>query len=822
MLILTSRSAGLVAAVLLLGAAFAEDALAQVTQGDLDALRQSFESQIAATQDNLNHVWTMAAACLVFLMQGGFLFLEAGLVRSKNSINVAQKNIADFVIATCCFYLVGFGLMFGPSAGGWFGTGTWAFDQLADWDFTFFVFQLVFCGTAATILSGAVAERMKFSGYLLATIVIAALVYPVYGHWAWGNLWIGDNTAWLADMGFIDFAGSTVVHSVGGWIALAAVLVIGPRIGRFDERGEPIPIHGHSAVLATMGAILLWVGWIGFNGGSTTTGSGDFAHIVSNTMLAGGFGGTIAMIIGRWQDGLFRPVWPINGVLAGLVGITAGCDAVSSHGAVLIGLSSGVIVFFATQFLERKLKIDDAVGAVPVHGICGAWGTIMAGALAMPDKLAAADRLSQVMIQGLGVAVAFVWAFGTAWLFFKLIDVVVGLRVSPEHELEGLNAAEHGTTLGTGQLQRALQELALGDGDIGRRLDATTGDEAGELALSFNLLMERLQKLVLGVADNAGRLVHASAELSTVSTALAESSTAAKSKAESVSKSTSSVSRSVDSMTASVGGVSDNVKSISDDASAVSGQIDGVSQEIGEMAQAMNAIMSSARRATAEAERTKACVSSAASTLNALGQASQRIGEVLDAIRRIAGQTRMLALNATIEAERAGAAGKGFAVVAGEVKRLADDTARATEDIEARIADIREGSDGAVSVIDEISTVIEGMNSTVDVVGRQLDEQIGRAGAIAERMSQARERSGSIADQISSVAGNAVAASAEARAAAEGTQQVFDGIGQVNHAAVQTSESATTVRRASDEVGRIARELEQAVGEIGRGAAAKG
>jgi Amt family ammonium transporter len=790
-------------------------ALAAVTEADLDLLRKELMAQIAEKQTNLNHVWTMVAACLVFLMQGGFLFLEAGLVRSKNSISVAQKNIVDFVVATCCFYVVGFSLMFGPSLGGWLGLDELVFNKRPDWDYTFFIFQLVFCGTAATILSGAVAERMKFGGYLIATVLITALIYPVFGHWAWGNLLVTDNKPWLAGLGFIDFAGSTVVHSVGGWAALAAVIVIGPRIGRFDENGKALPINGHSAVLATMGAILLWIGWIGFNGGSTTAGTPAFAHIIANTVIAGGFGGLVAMVLGRWHDGLYRPVWPINGILAGLVGITAGCDAVDIHGAAIVGLTSGVVVVYASMMLENVFKLDDAVGAIPVHGICGAWGTILAGVLATPDKLAAGSRLSQVMVQCLGVGTAFLWAFGLSFVFFKIMHATSGLRVSAEHELEGLNSAEHGTTLGTGMLQQALQELALGDGDIDRRLDHSTGDEAGELALSFNMLMDRLQKLVSGVADNAGRLVEASRELGGVSNELTDYSSAVKGRAETVTQTTASVRNSVNAMAGSVSGVNNSVQVIAQGASEVSTNVQGVTQEIARMSDSMNEIVTSARRAAEVSAEAKLRVGSATTTVNALGEASQRIGEVLEVIRKIAGQTRMLALNATIEAARAGVAGKGFAVVAAEVKRLADDTADATLSIEQRIGEIRGGSDDAVAVITDIADVINSMNQTVADISQRVDQQIGLAREISVRMSDTHVRSDAMAEQIAAVAGSAVSAAEEARLAADGTSDVYSSISQVSDAAARTSGSVATVRRTSDEVGRIAAELEGAIGRLG-------
>jgi len=591
-------------------------------------LRAEMEAALAAQQASMDHMWTMTAAALVFLMQAGFLLLEAGMVRSKNSINVAQKNIADFVIATVGFYVIGFGVMFGPSVfgGGWLGWGGLTFGQLDDWTYTFFVFQVVFCGTAATIVSGAVAERMSFSAYLAVTCFISILIYPVFGHWAWGNLLDGDNPAILADMGFIDFAGSTVVHSVGGWVALAGVIVIGPRIGRFDpETGKPLPIHGHSAVLSTAGAILLWVGWIGFNGGSTTTGDPAFAHIISNTMLAGAFGSIASMLIGRQVDGVFRPDRAINGVLGGLVGITAGCDAVTTYGAVFIGLSSGVVAVLAAHALEHRFRLDDCIGAVPVHGVCGAWGTIMAGALATPDALAAADRLTQVGVQMLGAGMAFVWAFGTAYVFFRVLNATLGIRVSAEEELQGLNVAEHGTTLGTGMLQKAMLELATGSGDLSQRLDESTGDEAGELAGSFNLLMQRLQGMVLNVAGNAHVLLQSSMSLRGISDTMSRDAGIMTDRAGHVAAMTDDVSGRVAHMSEGVGSLNENVLDIANASRSMSGHVVDASSNVEEIARAITAIADTARAAA----RTAATASTRAGEAGgAVETLSGAVGEI--------------------------------------------------------------------------------------------------------------------------------------------------------------------------------------------------
>ncbi|WP_321393502.1 ammonium transporter [Emcibacter sp.] len=460
-------------------------------------------AQRFALQNNLDHVWTMTAAGLVFMMQAGFLLLESGMVRAKNSINVAQKNITDFILSTMVFGAVGFMIMFGSSVGGLFGfeLDLLMFDRVSDWTFTFFVFQVVFCGTAVTVLSGAVAERMKMDVFMMMAVFIGAFVYPVFGHWAWGNLLDPANEPLLGAMGFIDFAGSSVVHSVGGWAALAAVILVGPRIGKFDEEGNPQRIHGHNAILSALGAMIIWVGWIGFNGGSTTAGTSAFAHIIMNTLVAGAIGGLVQMILGRYQEGIYRPFRTINGVLAGLVGITAGCDAVSTWGALMIGASSSLVCFYGARLLVHRFKLDDVVGAISVHAFAGTWGTVMVGVFAQPDKLMAAGHLEQIGVQALGVMLCFVWAFGTSYIFLRILKSLLsshqnpnGLRVPAAHELEGLNASEHGATLGTGVLQRAMCELADGNADLSRRVQIEPGDEAGELGEIFNRVMDTIEE----------------------------------------------------------------------------------------------------------------------------------------------------------------------------------------------------------------------------------------------------------------------------------------------------------------------------------------
>ncbi len=457
-------------------------------------------SEKFALQSDVDHVWTMTAAGLVFFMQAGFMLLEAGTVRAKNSVNVAQKNLIDFLLSTVCFGAIGFAVMFGTTQSGWFG---WSsdiafFSTSEDWSMTFFVFQLVFCGTAATIVSGAVAERMAMPGYILCTILIALLIYPVVGHWAWGGLLNGQDGPWLQDMGFMDFAGGTVVHSVGAWVGLAIIILIGARRGRFDEDGTPITLHGHSPILATVGAIIIWVGWIGFNGGSTTAGTGDFAKIVQNTMICGGLGGATALFVGWALCGHMTPSSSINGVLAGLVAITPGCDVLDGTSSMWLGIMAGILVI-ASETVFEKIGLDDPLGAVSVHGVCGAFGTVMLAVFAPVDSLLVDTRSAQIWVQLIGVVAVFVWSFGVAFAVLGTISLIFRpgggrswLRVPADHELIGLNVSEHNAPLGTGILQSALHDIAMSSDKDFQRIDIERGDEAYEMAELINKIMGEL------------------------------------------------------------------------------------------------------------------------------------------------------------------------------------------------------------------------------------------------------------------------------------------------------------------------------------------
>ena len=371
-----------------------------------------------ATTSSLDSLLVIVSAALVLFMQAGFLCLESGLTRSKNSINVAIKNITDFGLATLTFWLLGFGFMFGPTLMGFLGAGLFAPEFLDDTDGGspgFFIFQLAFCGTAATIVSGAVAERLKFQGYLIITALVSLVIYPVLGHWAWHGLFAANSQGWLESMGFVDFAGSTVVHSVGGWVALAALLVIGPRAGRFVD-GKVQQINPGNLPMAMLGGIILWFGWIGFNGGSSMAMNASVAPIIMKTLLAAGAGLIVSLIVGWLFHRYPEATAPLNGSLAGLVSITASCHAVTAGEAVLIGGIGGALVRPAEMLLER-FQIDDAVGAIPVHLVAGIWGTLAVALFGDASILGTGlGLLDQAQIQVLGLL-----SIGlTAFIIFSL------------------------------------------------------------------------------------------------------------------------------------------------------------------------------------------------------------------------------------------------------------------------------------------------------------------------------------------------------------------------------------------------------------------
>ncbi|WP_366922661.1 ammonium transporter [Metallumcola ferriviriculae] len=391
----------------------------------------------------IDTVWTLIAAFLVFIMQAGFAMVEAGFTRAKNAANIIMKNVMDFVSGTLVFWLVGFGLAFGVSTNGLFGSTGFmindGFDHLGLGIplMAFVLFQTMFCATAATIVSGAMAERTKFAAYFAYSIVISGLIYPVVVHWVWGG-------GWLAQLGFVDFAGSTVVHSLGGWAGLVGAKILGPRVGKYSSDGKSHAIPGHNLTLGALGVFLLWFGWFGFNPGSTISGTTpDIAAIAMTTNLSAAAGAFAAMIYSWVRHGKPDVSLTLNGALGGLVGITAGTASVSPGGALIIGLIAGVITLLAVEIIDKVFKIDDPVGAVAVHGMSGVWGTLAVGLFATDGGLFYGGGLAMFEVQAIGVIAVLAWTLTTTVVLFKAIDIVIGLRVTEEEEVAGLDIGEH-------------------------------------------------------------------------------------------------------------------------------------------------------------------------------------------------------------------------------------------------------------------------------------------------------------------------------------------------------------------------------------------
>jgi Amt family ammonium transporter len=413
------------------------------------------EATVESNAIAIDTVWTLIAAFLVFFMQAGFAMVETGFTRAKNASNILMKNLMDFSVGSLAFWLVGFGIMFGADKWGLFGSSGFFLSAASPstdeglWQFAYWMFQVVFAATAATIVSGAMAERTKFPAYLIYSFFICAFIYPIIGHWIWGG-------GWLSKKGMIDFAGSTVVHSVGGWAALAGAMLLGPRLGKYAKDGTSRAIPGHNIPLAALGVFILWFGWFGFNPGSTTSGTNlSIATIAATTNLSAAAGAITAMFTAWARFGKPDTSMAFNGVLAGLVAITAPCANVSALSAIIIGAVAGILVIFSVEFIDKVLHVDDPVGAISVHAVCGVWGTLAVGLFAEAaygqasgagavNGLFFGGGLSQFFIQLIGVVSVGAWVFGSALVIFYIIKRTVGLRVSDEEQLKGLDISEHG------------------------------------------------------------------------------------------------------------------------------------------------------------------------------------------------------------------------------------------------------------------------------------------------------------------------------------------------------------------------------------------
>lgn len=738
-------------------------------------------------ENNLFILWLTISAILVASMQVGFLFIEAGFVRSKNSINVAMKNLVDFAFAIVTFMVIGSAFMFGTSANGIFG---WSSDMVGWSNVTtdqllMLFFQAMFCGTAATILSGAIAERMKFSAYLIIIIPLTALIYPIIGHWAWGSYILGsDNQGWLQSIGFVDAAGGTVVHVTGGMASLALVIALGARAGRFDDiTGKSVKIQGYSPILAASGALILFMGWIGFNSGGLTPGSDNFTYAIVNTCLSGVSGAIAAMVIARYYDGYYRSDRTINGLITGLVAITASAPFAMPITAMIVGSLAALVMIISSEWLERKWKLDDAISAISVHGVVGMMGTILVPLLA---RNGAFDRpiAEHIAIQTLGTMSVAIFTFASVYIFARLFMFVTPLRISQEDEAIGLNRAEHGTAIGAAGLENTLQQLNLGEADLQSRVMVNDFEEGADVAIAFNAFLSKMQKSEMAARARisqeqaqraeqeqliykeiatkeerkakqlAKTLNHFQSEFGTLVTHLQNHSSALAREAKSLNRRMLQSDAEIE----EAGNASDQSAII---ASHVATAIDRLSDSLDAMARDIETASHSADQAAiASNEGRKAAV--------ALEQGAQSIAKLITAIAAISQRSNIVAVNAQIEANHAGAEGSSFAVVANEISVLAKQTRDASTSVAQIVNDVGILIGEAVArfkIIDQEVEAVSSSNNHARIVSHQ---QLAQASQIRSMVNESAQLSGKAGSAVIEASAN-ISATSKASAALDDT-----------------------------------------------------
>jgi Amt family ammonium transporter len=746
-------------------------------------------SSLYADDNSINSidlVWVMVATALVFLMQAGFTALETGMVRAKNSINVAIKNIADMIIAIAIFFAIGFAFMFGDSAGGFVGVSHFFLNDIVDANgYSFFIFQAVFAGTAVTIVSGAVAERMRFGAYFIVAIVITAFIYPLFGHWTWGGAFVEGQSSWLGDKGFLDFAGSTVVHSIGAWVGLAGAIVLGPRLDRYNEDGSINEIHGSNLSIVAIGVFIIWFGWFGFNGGSTLSADASVAKIIVNTNISAAFAAITAVVLSVIQYGKVAVDKVMFSIIAGLVGITAGCDLVSPLGAMSIGIVSAIVMWLGEVVLE-KLRIDDPLMAVPAHGFAGAWGTLAIAFFAPEEALVNGSMIDQFLVQLMGVAVAFVWAFGIGMVLFLLLKSMNILRVPPEDEKLGLNISEHDAKMGWTDTIETMRTI-IAKNDFSQRCEIEIGTEAGEVARNFNILIQHIEdkiksdencieelERVLSAIKNGD--LSTRLNLSTKNESLIKLNSVINEMLEVLND---KVARSLrvlksytndnykdrivklDDLTGEVRELMDCINGLGDTLSQMSlnrlkssvvfeenstkltrnveqmkssadVQTESISKTVVSLEQILADIKDNSERTSQMASLAKDVEKSTqigdklaketTSAMEDINEANTLINESIEMIEKIAFQTKILSLNAAVEAATAGEAGKGFAVVAGEVGNLASSSGEAAKKIKDLVTSAKAKTAEGKEISNRMKDGFENLSTQILQTSKYIEE----------------------------------------------------------------------------------------------------
>jgi Amt family ammonium transporter len=681
--------------------------------------------RIDVIQTDLDYVWVLICAALVFFMQAGFMTLEAGMARSKNSINVAIKNLTDFVMGVIGYWVVGFGIMFGMSKGGFFGTTDFLISIEKPWTAVFFLFQSVFVGTAATIDSGSVCERAKLKQYILLSLLLSIFIYPVFGHWVWGSFLHGSDPAtggmgWLEALGFKDFAGSSVVHSVGGWMALAGVIVVGPRIGKFEtdpltgKRGKANKIQPGDMRFVFLGTFILFFGWFGFNCGSTLAATPEIATIGLNTVLSSCFGCLVSSSL-SWATHPEKKIeggMIANGILGGLVAITAGCAFVSTFSAVIIGSIAGIVVFTGSYLLENVFKLDDVVDAVPVHGFCGIWGTLAVGFFIREDMLGELTRAGQIKVQFIGVFACFVWAFGLGLFFYFIVDKFFGgIRVSREDEMIGLNVAEHGATSSLLELANTMDDLTRsGEFEGHKGIAVDRGTEIGDLAMIFNKLISKISQA----------LQESREQQATVEIMLKESERERKLTLEaqenlrttrlSSDKKQQEYISNAETMVGTVVSRTEEIQIKMKNTNEVTEKLSQTSQKLtdtlGFMLRSLTGVFSRMKEVDSVTSNASNTAGNTRVTISELKNITDEITKMVNFINEIADKTHVLSINSAIEAARASDSGKGFTVIAKEVRKLSSQTSKTANDISSKVGGIEWLINKVVSSMDEITSIV--------------------------------------------------------------------------------------------------------------------